>query len=263
MRAIILAAGEGSRLRPYTEDRPKCLVELAGRPLLEWQARTLRAAGIGEIVVVTGYRADQVEALGFKTRHNPRYAETNMVASLMCAREELRGDTDVIIAYADILYEVGIVEDLARCESPLCTTIDLEWRALWGLRMADPLDDAETLRMDGEGFIIDLGRKPKSLEEIEGQYMGLIRVSASLAPRLIEAYGEIEARGDKSAVERMYMTDFLRHLAAHVSPLKAVPVRRGWLEVDSREDLETYRRMYERGELTTLLKLDETGAGAR
>ena len=90
MRAIILAAGEGTRLRPHTLDRPKCLVPLAGRPLLAWQADALRRAGVDDITVVTGYRADQVATLGFATVHNDRFRETNMVASAMCARGAAR-----------------------------------------------------------------------------------------------------------------------------------------------------------------------------
>ena len=62
MKAIILAAGEGIRLRPYTLDRPKCLVELVGKSLLEHQLAALRAAGITDITMVTGYRANQIEA---------------------------------------------------------------------------------------------------------------------------------------------------------------------------------------------------------
>src|ERR1044071_3517735 len=88
---VILAAGEGTRLRPHTLDRPKCLVPLAGRPLLAWQTDALRAAGVDDIVVVTGYRADQIRALGYRTVFNPRYEKTNMVASLMCARDTLDG----------------------------------------------------------------------------------------------------------------------------------------------------------------------------
>ena len=62
MRAVILGAGEGTRLRPYTDDRPKCLVELAGRTLLAWQLDALAAAGVSDTTIVTGYRADQILA---------------------------------------------------------------------------------------------------------------------------------------------------------------------------------------------------------
>ena len=89
MRAIILAAGEGARLRPYTLDRPKCLVELGGKPLLTHQVDVLKTAGIKNITVLTGYRADQIKALGYPTLHNPDYTHTNMVATLMCSAELL------------------------------------------------------------------------------------------------------------------------------------------------------------------------------
>ena len=95
MRAVILAAGEGTRLRPHTNDRPKCLVELAGRPLLAWQLDALHAAGVTDVTIVTGYRADQI-TVGTRRVHNDRYDDTNMVASLMCARAAFDGTDDVL-----------------------------------------------------------------------------------------------------------------------------------------------------------------------
>ena len=91
MRAVILAAGEGTRLRRSPLDRPKCLVELAGRPLLAWQIDALRARGVDDVTVVTGYRADQITRRDRRRVHNPRYDDTNMVASLMCARDAFDG----------------------------------------------------------------------------------------------------------------------------------------------------------------------------
>ena len=85
MRVIILAAGQGTRLQPLTNDRPKCLVHLLGKSLLERQVYTLQQVGIHHIHVVTGYRAIQIEALGLETSFNARFSETNMVESLFCA----------------------------------------------------------------------------------------------------------------------------------------------------------------------------------
>ena len=92
MKALILAAGRGSRLRELTDDRPKCLVSLAGRPLLRWQHDALCAAGAKDVLVVRGYLAERLvpEAAGlpsgaFATVDNPRWAQCNMLASLLCA----------------------------------------------------------------------------------------------------------------------------------------------------------------------------------
>ena len=251
MRAIILAAGEGTRLRPHTLDRPKCLVPLAGRPLLAWQADALRRAGVGDITVVTGYRADQVAALGFATVHNDRFRETNMVASAMSARALLDGSDDIAICYGDLVYEARHVEALAACTAPIAVTVDRDWRNLWALRMADPLQDAETLRIDDNGDVVELGRKPSSYDEIEGQYMGLIGVRAAFARELVNAYDALDPAGpyDGRNRDNMYMTAFLQHLIDHVTPVAAVVVDGGWLEIDTTLDLETYESLHDQGGL--------------
>src|SRR3954465_12537712 len=139
MRAVILAAGEGTRLRPYTLDRPKCLVPLAGRALLEWHVEALQRAGIEHITVVTGYRGELVDALGHPTVANPRYDATNMVASLMCARDLLDGGDDVVVTYGDLVFESRVARALAESDAPVGVTVDRQWQRLWERRMADPL----------------------------------------------------------------------------------------------------------------------------
>jgi choline kinase len=250
-RAIVLAAGEGTRLRPYTLDRPKCLVPLAGRPLLEWQLDALRAAGIAEISVVTGYMADQIEALGLSTDHNDRYDATNMVASLMCAREHLDGTDDVVIAYGDLVYEPRVVRALLDSDAPASITVDRSWRQLWELRMEDPLGDAETLRLDYADNVVELGREPQCISDIEAQYMGLIALRAGFVRQFVATWDGLDPAGPYEGRDRdnMYMTSFLQHLIEHVTPIRAVVVEGGWLEVDTTEDLEIYDSLHERGML--------------
>jgi choline kinase len=251
MRAIVLAAGEGTRLRPYTLDRPKCLVPLAGRPLLDWQADALRAAGVTDITVVTGYCADAIAALGYATVHNPNYQTTNMVVSLMCARALLDGADDVVVCYGDLLYEPRHIESLAASDAPVAITVDRQWRRLWDLRMEDPLRDAETLRLDATGNVVELGRKPRSYADIEGQYMGLIRISAGFAGQFVQAYDSLDPDGTYDGRDRdqMYMTAFLQLLIDRVTPVAAVLVDGGWLEVDTTQDLDTYEALRASGEL--------------
>jgi choline kinase len=244
-RALILAAGQGTRLRPFTDDRPKCLVEYADRPLLAWQLEALGRAGIDDITVATGYRADQIESMGVATVHNSRFATSNMVATMACGARAFDGGDDLIIAYGDILYEAKIVQRLAASSAPLSTVVDLDWRSLWDLRMEDPLADAETLKLDPDGNIIELGRKPESSEEIEGQYIGLTRVSADFAEEFLRSYLELDPDGPYDGRDRdnMYMTSFLQYVIDSGRPLKAVPIHKGWLEFDTVEDLKTYRRL--------------------
>lgn len=258
MRVIILAAGEGHRLRPHTADRPKCMVELLGIPLAVRQLDTLRRCGLEDITLVSGYRADRLNELGVATRHNPVFARTNMVYTLMCAKDLLNGEDDVLIAYADIVYEARVLDAILRSEAPISTTIDSNWQNLWRLRNEDPLIDAETLRVDDESNIIELGKKPASLQEIEGQYMGLIKVRSDHVVSLVEHYCSLDrdAIYDGKDFRNLYMTSFLQSLIDSGHPIHAVRVAGGWLEVDTTEDLALYERLHALNKLGALVNLD-------
>jgi len=256
MKAIILAAGEGSRLRPYTNDRPKCLVELGGKALLDWQLDALRANGITDIAIVRGYMAEKIERPGLPTYLNPVYDRTNMVYSLWCAKPELTDD--VIISYADIVYEPAVVAALLRTAADLAVVVDKEWKTLWDLRMDDPLKDAETLRINQWGTITEIGQKPQSLEQIEAQYIGLMRFRGeglAILKKIYERDKEIADRGGNPwnisrPFEKAFMTDFLTALITAGLFIKAVPISGGWFEIDSKEDYEMVRGHFADGTIS-------------
>lgn len=236
MNAIILAAGRGSRMKNLTEERPKCLVELRGKTLLDWQLTALRAAGISEIAIVTGYKRELLADRGLMEFHNPRWAETNMVSSLACAEEWLRAG-QCIVSYSDIFYGAAAVRSLMQCPAPLAVTYDPNWLELWTQRFGDPLLDAETFRLTPEHTLAEIGNKPKSVDEVQGQYMGLLRFTP-------EGWGEVmRIRSDLTQEQRdkMHMTGTLQKIVeARRLPILAVPYTGEWGEVDSQTDLEYY-----------------------
>ncbi|ANN74224.1 nucleotidyl transferase [Bordetella bronchialis] len=236
MKALILAAGRGSRMKDLTRDRPKCMVTLRGRPLIEWQMEALRAAGASQIGLVTGYRREVLAELGVVEFHNPRWADTNMVTSLSCARTWLRSEP-CIVSYSDIFYEPSAVASLMESDARLALTYDPGWRSQWESRFGDPLLDAETFRLSPGGFIREIGNRPKTVEEIEGQYMGLLRFTP-------DGWAEVERiRSGMTDPERdkMDMTRTLQYvIAARNVPIMAIPYRGKWGEVDSESDLALY-----------------------
>ena len=252
MRALILAAGQGTRLAPLTNDRPKCLVEIGAKSLLDHQLTTMATVGITDVTILTGYRADMIETLGHPTVHNREFASSNMVHTLFCARHLRDGVTDLIISYGDIVYRPRILEALSSCAAPVCVVTDREWRRYWEIRMDDPLGDAETLKLDGRGSIDELGKKPKDYNDIQGQYIGLIKIRSDQVRPLVEAYEGMddEALYDGRTRTQMYMTSFIQHLIDDDWQVQSVPVSNGWLEVDSYSELMTYRKMYSQGTLS-------------
>jgi choline kinase len=253
VRAVILAAGRGTRLGPDGARGPKCLVELAGRPLVHHQLARYRELGI-EPLLVTGFAAHQLDGVTAGTRHNPAYAVTNMVASLMCARDVFDGGDDVIVSYGDIVFRRRVLAALLASDAELAITADRDWRALWQYRMDDPLRDAETLRRDGD-WLTAIGDRPTSYAEIEGQYMGLLRFGRA-AHRAVVAVFDRLCAADPTAL-RMSMTDFLRQLLATGAGIRIVDVHAGWLEVDSDEDLRRYRAGLADGSLAPLWAAEE------
>jgi L-glutamine-phosphate cytidylyltransferase len=241
MKAIILAAGQGTRLRPLTDHRPKCMVEYEGKPIIGHIFNALDKAGLKEYVVVAGYQADVLadyaKPFGAKIVVNHDYECTNMVHSLFCAEEELHDD--VLITYSDIVYSSAIAESMIRSTADLAIAIDTNWRWLWEQRMPDPLSDAETMQLDSDGNVTDLGRKPLSYDEIQGQYMGIIRMSSGTLSKAKEMYHGFDPaqRFDGKSVRQMYMTSFLRELIRAGHTCKSIPTHGGWLEIDAPSDL--------------------------
>lgn len=257
-RALILAAGQGTRLRPITDDVPKCLVPLQGVPLLGHQSATLRSEGIHRIAVATGYRGDQIEALGYTVYPNPNYASTNMVASLFCASEFFSPDEDLLISYGDIVYQRDNLQTILSSDAQISLMIDSNWRDLWSVRLENPLEDAETLMLDEENRVKELGKKPKDYDQIQGQYTGLIKIRADIVLDLRNFYLALDPKAtyDGQDFDNMYMTSFLQLLIDDGVDVRAAIVNSGWLEIDSCDDLKLYESMTTSGTLDRFWKPD-------
>jgi L-glutamine-phosphate cytidylyltransferase len=232
-RAIILAAGRGSRMGNLTSEQPKCLVEFRGKPLLQWQVDALRGAGIKEIAIVTGYKPEALSSWGLTEFHNPDWAETQMVSSLACARSWLEEDP-CIVSYSDIFYSSSAAQTLLNSDADLAITFDPNWLKLWEDRFGDPLLDAETFRLNSDSTLAEIGRKPSSVDEIQGQYMGLLRFS----PNGWEEFVRIRKNLSTHDCAKMHMTGMLQKvLESGRKSILALPYTDPWGEFDSNEDL--------------------------
>jgi choline kinase len=255
---VILAAGSGSRLMPVTADRPKCMVSLAGRPLIERQLNVLAAHDIGDITVVGGYKAECLKSLGVSLILNPDYQTTNMVWTMMCARALFDGKRDIVMAYGDIVYEPRVLQAILQAKGPMVVAADRRWLDLWALRMESPLDDAETFSVKSDGTLAELGQKPSSLDQIEGQYLGLVRFDKEIHGDLLMLYDRLQATlgHDDPAFRNLYMTDFLQAMIDAGWTVRIAWTENGWLEVDTTQDLEVYENLHQTGGLASICRLD-------
>jgi choline kinase len=248
---LLLAAGRGSRLAPYTDDRPKCLVPFLGKPLLAYQIAALQAAGINEIGIVGGYRAENLDAYGHRHFVNPRWQSSNMVVSLLAAADWFAHESS-LVCYTDIVYTPAAVEALAASTADIAITQDPNWKILWGARFADPLGDAETFLISADGRLQEIGGKTTRIEDIQGQYMGLLKFS----PQGWKIIHEHLAAVPAEICDRLDMTGLIARLLAASIPVQTVATPCPWAEVDHTEDLNLYENAPSFAELRqTLLAL--------
>lgn len=238
MKGIILAAGRGSRMGALTSDQPKCMTVLGGKTLVQHQLESLAAGGASEQAIVRGYLAETFE-LPVTYFENPRWAETNMVASLACATPWLESD-DCVVSYSDIVYGADSIRRLLAAEGDIVITYDPNWRELWELRFEAPLADAETFRLDTAGRLKEIGARAETMDDIEGQYMGLLRFS----PRGWQTVAGLLAAMDAEACDRLDMTSLLQRLLNDGVVINTVAIAEPWYEVDSESDLRLYEEKF-------------------
>jgi choline kinase len=258
MKAIILAAGRGSRLHPYTKNTPKCLTELAGETLIGRQIKTLRECGIDEIVIVTGFMAHKLVLPDTKQVFNPFWATTNMVESLFCAKEFF--DDDIFVSYSDIIYESRNLKALIESPHAVSVLVDRQWQVYWEHRFKDPLSDAESLIMDDEGCILDIGQKVVNIDSIEAQYMGLMRFQKGGVHALKKAWNSLltirREWMERRLAKQAYMTDLLMEMIFLRIQVHAVIVDGGWLEIDTVSDFEGATSMIVDGSISRFYHFD-------
>lgn len=251
MKIVILAAGQGTRLRPLTDDRPKCMVEVNGKSIIERQLSVMLSCGMKEddITIIAGYRSD-VLMKHFENRQvhfivNDAYESTNMVCSLMCAENLMKSEEDIIISYGDIIYDESVFRKILEAEDGMSVIVDDGWYEYWSGRCENPLDDAETLTFDKDSFLTEIGQKTTELSKVQSQYIGLMRFKGNGLKAVLDISAKAKKRSQAGIplwrternYSKMYMTDLLQGLVDEGNKLRAVHIHRGWFEVDNCDDL--------------------------
>ena len=261
IKSIILAAGQGTRLYPLTKNKPKCMVNLFGKPLIQHQIDVLRKCGISDISIVVGYLGDTIDLADINIYKNLDYENTNMLETLFCAKSKLTDS--VIISYGDIIFEEKVLNTLINSKDDISIIVDENWKQYWSLRFENPLDDAESMIIDNAKCIREIGQKTNKLEDIQAQYIGLMKFSGDgllKIKRMYEKFKEMAKTGinplnPNLPFEKSYLTDFLQALIKHGCELRSIPINGGWLELDSISDYKLYSKMYKNHELKSLITI--------
>lgn len=263
MRGIVIAAGRGVRMRPFSEAQPKCLLPIAGRTLLDWTVDGLRGAGCDEVVVITGHAGDAIDRQDVVRVTNTDYINNNILHSLMYARGYL--DQDCLVSYSDIWVEPQIHRQLAAAPGRLVVAADMDWQPYYLGRTEHPLAEAENLFLHpDDGRVTQAGKHldPAGAEDVAcAEFLGLWKMTADGARRFVAAFDAVDAglserEPFQQAHEwrKAYITDMLQHMIDAGERIGALQIARGWAELDTQQDYDRLPAIAERQRLDVLVR---------
>jgi len=250
MRPIVIGAGRGSRLGPETDDIPKALVPVMGRPMLEWILEALGVAGFArkDVIYICGYRQEVVRSRypEFTFVENRDWERNNILASLLYAREHLGGG--FVSTYADIVYRGSAVKKAVASPHHKVLVNDTDWRRRYVNRSQHPETDAEKMRAEGER-IVQLSRKIES-EKATGEFIGVTKFTPDGAREMVAGFDEAKAKWagktwrEGRTFEKAYLIDLFQEMLEGGSQFHRVDTHGGYMEIDTREDLATAEKWW-------------------
>ena len=250
MKAIIIAAGMGTRMNHLTEDIPKCMLAFGGKTLLEKQIETLISCDITDISVVKGYKKEKIDYPGLKYFINDNYENNNILNSLFCAEEEM--NDEVILSYSDILYEKQVVERLLESKKDISIVVDIEWRQYYENRKDHPIEEAENVIFDAENKVVEIGKILTKKHDVHGEFIGMMKLTkrgTGIFKRNFNRAKELfwgKPFIRTSTFEKAYLTDMLQDLVLLGVDVHCVIIKRGWREIDTVEDYKNALNNFEK-----------------
>ena len=242
MKAIIIAAGMGSRLNPLTNQKPKCMLELNGKTLLQHQIEALKGGGIDKISVIKGYKKEMIDYPNLTYYLNDNYQNNNILHSLFYAEKEM--DDAFVAAYSDIFYSKEIVRRLLDNRGDISIVVDIDWRGYYEGRTDHPIEEAENVVFDSNNNVVKIGKILPDKDSVHGEFVGMMKCTKKGAlifkryfKRLKKVYSGKPFQRVK-VFEKAYLTDMFQDMADFGVKINCVIIERGWTEIDTVQDYE-------------------------
>jgi L-glutamine-phosphate cytidylyltransferase len=255
-RAILIAAGRGKRLGTHTEEVPKCMVEIGGKPILGHVWDALSAQGVDELVVIRGYRGDVLEKFVrglVKNVHfvdNTEWETNNVLLSMGKARAYF--DRPTYVTYSDIVFTPAVAAAAAASTAEIGLVIDRRFRDIYEGRTEHPLDEGEVSDLLPDGTVARVGKKALPPPEAVGEYIGLCRLGArgaAIVGNTLDALAQKFAGREDEPFQRAaryrnaYQTDLWQQLIDTGIQIDPVFIDGQWREIDTGQDLERARQL--------------------
>ena len=241
-KALIIAAGLGSRLKNHTENLPKCMLDFGGKTLLQRQLYAYQKNKIKDISLIKGYKKEKINYKGIRYFENTDYKNNNILNSIFYAEKIINGD--IIISYSDILFEPSVVSRLQKSNHDISVVVDIDWRGYYVGRKDHPISEAENVIFNSNNEVEKIGKINTGKEEVHGEFIGMIKLSNRGSEifkyhynRLKKIYWNKPFQRAKT-FQKAYLTDFIQELVDIGIKVHCVIIESGWKEIDTVEDYQ-------------------------
>ena len=239
-KALIIAAGLGSRLKKHTENLPKCMLDFGGKTLLQRQLDAYKKNHIKNISLIRGYKKEKINYKGIKYFENPDYRNNNILNSIFYGEDVINGS--IIISYSDILFNSNVVKRTLDSDHDISVVVDIDWRGYYVGRKDHPISEAENVIFNSNNEVEKIGKINTGNEEVHGEFIGMIKLSNRGCAifkehfhRLKKIYWNKPFQRAKT-FQKAYLTDFIQELVDIGIKVHCVIIESGWKEIDTVED---------------------------
>jgi len=248
MKAIILAAGKGSRMCKLTQNIPKPLLNINGKSIIERQLSSLKQNGILDIIIVIGPHYEKFNFKNVVCVNNLDYKKHDTLGSFMTARDYM--NDEIITTYADQIFEEKIFKSMTKFTGDIGIAVDLDWEKNYVNRDQHPKSEAENVLINGNE-ILELRKNISECKENEkiGECLGLMKFSRKALKVFLDKYSELETshKGkfhDAPSLEKALISDMLQELIVSGIRISPIYVSGKWCEIDTPQDLQIARKLF-------------------
>ena len=239
-KALIVAAGLGSRLKNHTENLPKCMLDFNGKTLLQRQLSSYKKCGIDEISLIRGYKKNKINYKGLKYFDNDNYKNNNILNSIFYGEKFINGN--ILIAYSDILFEPFVVQRAIESDHDISVVVDIDWRDYYIDRKEHPLSEAENVIFNSNNEVLKIGKIATEKEEVHGEFIGMLKLNHRGCEIFKQNFHRVKKffwnkPFQRSKIfQKAYLTDMIQELVDIGVKVHCVIIERGWKEIDTVED---------------------------
>ena len=239
-KALIIAAGLGSRLKKHTENLPKCMLDFGGKTLLQRQIDAYNKNNIKDISLIRGYKKEKINYKGLRYFENKDYKNNNILNSIFYAEKIINGN--IIISYSDILFDPMVVQRTIDSNHDISVVVDIDWRGYYVGRKDHPISEAENVIFNSNNEVEKIGKINTGNEDVHGEFIGMIKLSNRGAETFKEHFHRLKKIYWNKPFQRAqifqkaYLTDFIQELVDIGIKVHCVIIESGWKEIDTVED---------------------------